>query len=117
VRRRYLFSYFVAVLHDERRNGEKCAKYWAVESEESEDEWEARDYLYDQWFCRELPKRISAVLNTAPDDPNGWGLKKGIFIVTLKIPIKEDDHGHVSDFKNIISIKTKDAPTDSKEVA
>jgi hypothetical protein len=104
----------VAVLHNERRNGERCAKYWSVESDmeefESDGEWSTH-YLniYDQWFCREIPKRISNVLNTAPDDPEGWGEKRGVFIVTLKNPICQDDHGHVKDFKNVISIKAKDA--------
>jgi len=108
----------VAVLHDERRNGERCAKYWSVESEdENYSGYNSGNYIYDHWFCRDLPKRISKVLNTAPDDPEGWSIKRGVFIVTLKDPICFYDHGHVKSFKNVISIRTKDAPTNIKEVA
>ena len=106
----------VAVLHDERRNGEKCAKYWAIESDPECER--VNDYeIYDQWFCRDLPKRISNVLNTAPDDPENWGDKRGIFIVTLEKPVGFDDYGHVKDFKNIISIKTKDAQKQTNTAA
>jgi hypothetical protein len=96
----------VAVLHDERRNGEKCAKYWTVESD-SECERDNDYEIYDHWFCRDLPKRILSVLNTSPDDPEDFGIKRGTFIVTLKESIVSDDHGHVKDFKNIISIEQK----------
>jgi hypothetical protein len=108
----------VAVLHDERRNGDRCARYWAVESEDEDlSGYNSGDYIYDQWFCRDLPKRISNVLNTAPDDPENWGYKRGIFIIALEKPVVFEDYGHVKDFKNVISIRAKDAPTDIKEAA
>jgi hypothetical protein len=106
----------VAVLHDARRNGERCAKYWSVESD-PESERPNDNEIHDQWFCKDLPKRISDVLKTAPDDPEEWGDKRGIFIIVLKNPLVFEDYGHVQSFDNVISIRTKNAPTDTKEVA
>lgn len=103
----------VAVKHDERRNGTRCARYWAIE----ENPKNINDlHIYDHWFCRKLPKRILNILETSPEDPEGYGEKRGNFILTLSEPLVFGDFGHVK-LKNIVSIKAKDAPTDNKEVA
>lgn len=96
----------VAVKHDERRNGKRCAMYWCIESD-PESERDFHSEIYDHWICREIPKRISKILETAPEDPEDYGLKRGIFILTLEKPVTFEDYGHVHDFKNVLSINIK----------
>lgn len=97
----------VAVKHDERRNGERTPMYWSIDSDEDGKRFNDHDQIYDQWFCKELPKRILKVLETAPEDFEDWGLKRGKFILVLKNAIKFDDFGKVNDFENIVSITLK----------
>jgi hypothetical protein len=97
--REYLIT---AVKHNESHNGKQCAMYWSINSEPSHLN---RDYhLYDHWFCRKLPEAISEVLETAQEDPTGYGLKRGFFILVLKDEIKFEDFGRVQSFKDVVSI-------------
>jgi len=93
----------VAVKHNERNNGRRCAAYWSIESD-PECERSNDHEIYDHWFCGKLPKRILSVLETAKTDPEGYGLKRGMFIVVLKEGIRFEDYGCVGDFKSVESI-------------
>lgn len=93
-----------AVKHDELRNEKKCAKYWCIDNDADPGD----EFIYDHWFCKDIPKRILDILETAPEDPEGFGLKRGQFILALKQPINPDDFGHITDFKTVVSIKFKE---------
>lgn len=97
----------VAVKHNERRNGERCAMYWCINSI-NHTSVNDPEKIYDHWFCRRLPKRVLNVLETSPEDPEGYGEKRGQFILTLKNPITFNDFHKVKDFKDIVSIMRQD---------
>ena len=92
----------IAVRHSTRRNQQRCPRYWVLESEE-EDPRTFLSPISTNWFCRDMPKRIRDMLETADVDPDGWAEKKGRFLLTLKHVPDRHDFGQV-EFDNVISI-------------
>lgn len=90
-----------AAKFEDRHNGEKCAKYWAIESEFSlTDDCS----IYDHWFCSRTPKRILQILENAAVDNSHYALKRGKFILKLKRKLVFRDF-HRVDFENVINIE------------
>ena len=90
----------VAVRHHTRHNDQRCAAYWAIVGPDGD---HSPSHIYTHWFCRKTPKRILSVLESAPEDPEDFGDKRGNFILELKEPLVFRDFGQVK-FENVISI-------------